>query len=165
LFMMGNTRDNHLFLQILNILNRKNYNVIAVYTTLPEEMLPKLNENLLLKKFIHSPLLINKMVDLAVIHGGRGTVYNAAYSGKPSIGIPMFIEHQYNIDNIVKMGAGLRVSYKFFKKEKLLESIETIFSNYDEFLRNAQILSKSLTKEKSELKAAKRLIEIYNEKH
>lgn len=158
LLMMGSTHSKQLYLKILETLNQTNYNIIAI-NTIPKEELPQLKENILLKKFIKSPILVNKMVDLAIIHGGRGTVYNAAYSGKPAIGIPMTIEHQYNIDNIVRHKAGLRISKKFFKDQELLNAINTIFSNYDEFLSNAQNLSKKLIRGKGEEKAVERLIE------
>ncbi|KYK21700.1 hypothetical protein AYK21_00550 [Thermoplasmatales archaeon SG8-52-2] len=160
LLMMGNTRDKKLYLNIMKALNTTNHNVIAVYTTIEEKNLPKVNENILLKKFIKSPKLVNKLVDLSIIHGGRGTVYTSAYSGKPIIGIPMYCEHQYNIDNIVTKGAGIRLSKKFFKKSDLLDAINTIFSDYDTYLKNAQKLSETLTKEPGEKKATKRLIEI-----
>lgn len=163
LLMMGNTRDITLFLNVLDALGRTNHNIIAVYTTIEEDKLPDIKENILLKKFIKSPKLVNRMVDLAIIHGGRGTVYTAAYSGKPIIGIPMYHEHQYNIDNIVNKGAGIRLSKKFFKKQDLLDAINKIFTNYDKYLKNAQDLSKKLTTVPGEEKAAKRLNEIIQE--
>ena len=100
------------------------------------------------------------MVDLAIIHGGRGTVYNAAYSGKPSIGIPFFIEQQYNIDCLVRNKAGLKISGKYFNPEKLLKAINTIFENYDIYLKNATEFSKKLSGITGEQKAVERIIEI-----
>ncbi len=163
LLLMGNTNDKELYLNILEALSQTSHNIIAVYTTIEEDRLPDVKENVLLKKFIKSPNLVNSMVDLAIIHGGRGTVYTAAYSGKPIIGIPMFSEHQYNIDNIVNKGAGLRISKKFFKKYDLLNAINTIFSDYETYLKNAQDLSKNLTTELGEKKGAQRLSEIIQE--
>ncbi len=162
---MGSSRDKLLFLSILDALNQKDYNVIAVYTTIDKEELPKVKDNILLKKFINQPILVNKMVDLAIIHGGRGTVYNAAYSGKPVIGIPMFIEQQHNINNLLRRGVGLRLSKKFFKKEDLLNAIETIFSDYNKYLKNSQDLANSLTKQSGEKKAVKRIIDIVREQN
>ena len=160
LFMMGNTRDKNLFLKILKTLNETKYNIITVYTTISEDRLPEVSDNILLKQFIKSPVQVSKNVDLLIIHGGRGTVYNAAISGKPSIGIPMFIEHQFNIDNIVRNKAGIRISKKFFKSEELIKAISTIFSNYDEYLKNARNLQNKITKENAEEKAVERIIEI-----
>lgn len=161
LFITGSFFNKQLFLRILDTLNQTNYTVIAVYTTvLKKEDLPETNDNILLKQFLPSALKINKMVDLAIIHGGRGTTYTAAYSGKPVIGIPASPEHKYNIDNLVRNGTAIRISKKFFKPEHLLDAIDTIFSNYDKFLSNAKLLVKKLSKDPGEMKAVDRLIEI-----
>ena len=163
LFIMGSSPAKKLFPKILDTLNQTDYNVIVVYTIIPDEKLFETKENILLKQFIKYPQIVNNMVDLAIIQGGRGTVYNAAYSGKPSIGIPIFIEPQYNIDNLVRRGAGLRISGKYFKPDSLLQAINTIFNNYDAFLKNAKELSTKLTRVPGEEKAAQRLVEIFNE--
>jgi UDP:flavonoid glycosyltransferase YjiC (YdhE family) len=159
LFIMGSITGK-LFINMLDILNQTDYNIIAVQTKVPSGDLPETKENILLKQFIKSPQIVNKMVDLAIITGGRGTVYNAAYSGKPSIGIPHFIEQQYNIDCLVRNGACIRISKKFFKKEELMRAINTIFDNYDEYLRNAQKLSKKLSGETGVEKAVDRIMDI-----
>jgi UDP:flavonoid glycosyltransferase YjiC (YdhE family) len=164
LLIMGSMPMKKLFIKILELLNLTNYNVIAVYTSMSTEGFPKTNENILLKEYIKSPQIVNKMVDLAIIHGGRGTVYNAAYSGKPAIGIPIHIEQQYNIDCLVRHGTGLRLSKKFFKTEDLKQAIDTIFNNYDTFLKNAQELSSKLYKGPMEEKVVKRLMDILEEK-
>jgi UDP:flavonoid glycosyltransferase YjiC (YdhE family) len=164
LFIMGSSPRRKIFFNSLDVINQTDYNTIVVYTNVPSEKLPKTKENILLKQFIKSPQIVNKMVDLAIIHGGRGTVYNVAYAGKPSIGIPTFIEQQYYIDNLVRNGAGLRISGKFFKPEELLHAIDKIFNNYDTFLKNAQELSAKLQRDLMEEKAFNRLIEILKEK-
>jgi len=158
--IMGSTGVKNLFLKIVETLNQTNYNVIAVYTNLLDKnSLPKTNENILFKEYV--PFYeVCKLVDLAIIHGGRGTVYELAYSGKPAICMPFFLEHQGNIDNLVRNNSAIRLSEKFFKPEELLESIDKIFSDYNNYLKNAQNLAKKLQKESGEEKAAKRLVEI-----
>jgi UDP:flavonoid glycosyltransferase YjiC (YdhE family) len=160
LFMMGSLPIKKLFIKISHLLSQTDYNVIIVYTSVPEEKLPINKENILLKQFIRSPQIVNKMVDLAIIHGGRGTVYNAAYSGKPSIGLPIIIEQQYNIDCLVRNGAGLRISKKFFKPQDLQKAIDTIFNNYDTYLTNAINLATKLSRDSYEERATSRIIEI-----
>jgi UDP:flavonoid glycosyltransferase YjiC (YdhE family) len=99
-----------LFLRVINFFNHTDYNVIATYTSiLNDNELPELNDNILLKKFITNIGELNQKVDLAIIHGGRGTVYTAAYSGKPAIGIPLNGEQQYNLDNLVRHGMAIRL--------------------------------------------------------
>ena len=149
-----------LFIEILKIFNKTDYNVIAVHAKISREDLPNVEENILLKQYLNRPQIVNNMVDLAIIHGGRGTVYNSAYSGKPSIGIPSFIEQQYNIDCLVRNKVCIRISSKHFKPEELLKAINTIFENYDYYLKNAKALSEKLSKEVDEEKAVNRLVQI-----
>jgi UDP:flavonoid glycosyltransferase YjiC (YdhE family) len=162
LLTMGSSLQwKELFLKILKILNETSYNVIATYTTiLKEDELPDLNDNILLKKFIPNITLLNKRVDLAVIHGGRGTVYTAAYSGKPVIGIPLHSEQQYNLDCLCRCGSAIRLSKKFFEEKDLLNAIEKIFSNYETYLHNAQNLANKLPKPEGAERAAQRIVEI-----
>jgi len=150
-----------LFLRILEIFNRTDYNVIATYTSLlKDDELPELNDNILLKKFVPYIAELNKDVDLAVIHGGRGTVYNAAYSGKPAIGIPLNGEQQFNLDNLVRHGEAIRLSKTFFTEEKFLDAIQFIFDNYDTYLKNSKALANKFQKSDGDKKAAKRISEI-----
>lgn len=150
-----------LFLNILDVLNNTNYNVIATYTNLLNDNEPaKYNDNILLKKFIPNITRLNKMVDLAIIHGGRGTVYNAAFSGKPSIGIPLNGEQQFNIDNLVKNDSSIMLSKTFFSEKKLLKAINYIFNNYKFYLENAKRLSEILKTSNSGEKGAKRIVDI-----
>jgi len=162
LLTMGSSKImKEIFLEILYTLNETNFNVIATYMDmLTENEAEKLNDNILLKKFIPNITAIHPKVDLAIIHGGRGTIYNAAYSGKPAIGIPLNGEQQYNIESLTRHGAALKVSKTFFKKENLFKAIEEILEKYDTYLKNAQTLANKLSKPKGDKKAVQRIIEI-----
>jgi UDP:flavonoid glycosyltransferase YjiC (YdhE family) len=163
LFTLGSSGSKKIYLEILKTLNKTNYNVIAVYTTiLKEDELPKLNDNILLKRFVPSIKKINENVDLAIIHGGRGTVYTAAFSGKPVIGIPMHSEQQFNIDNLVRHGSAIRLSKKYFNEKQFLLAIKKIFDNHDSYLGNAQSLKNKLQNQNGVENAVKRILEILN---
>jgi UDP:flavonoid glycosyltransferase YjiC (YdhE family) len=162
LSMGGNWFWRKFFLDVLKILNQTKYNVVAICSVLEENEIPELNDNILFKKFVPSIKKVNEMVDLAITHGGRGTVYTAAYSGKPVIGIPMMAEQQFNLDNLVRRGMAIRLSKKYFTEKKLLNSIDEIFDNYDKYLKNAQLLKNKLSEPKGAENAAKRILEIIN---
>jgi UDP:flavonoid glycosyltransferase YjiC (YdhE family) len=53
--------------------------------------------------------LIMPMVDLAVIHGGQGSVQTAVASGTPIIGFPLQTEQMFNLELIQQRGAGLNL--------------------------------------------------------
>jgi len=149
------------FLKVLKILNKTDYNVIATYTNiLNEDELPKLNENILFKKFIPNVAELNKKIDLAIIGGGRGTVYTAAYSGKPAVGIPLNGEQQYNLDCLVRHGVAKRLSFTFLQEKNLLDAIDGIFKNYDTYLKNGQDLLKKLPVPQGDKNAAKQILKI-----
>jgi len=158
---LGSSGTKELFLKILETLNETDYKVIAVYTSiLNEDELPKLNDNILLKNFVPSLKTVNQSVDLAILHGGHGTVYTAAYSGKPVIGFPMQFEQHLNLEMLVKHGTAIIASRKYFKEKNLLKNISMIFDNYNEYLKNAQKLSNSLPKSQGDKNAVKILLKI-----
>ena len=158
---MGSSGDKKLFLNILQTLNKTPYGVIAVYTNiLRDNELPELNKNIMLKKFVPSIEELHKKVDLSIIHGGQGTVYTSAYSGKPIIGFPMQAEQHLNLEKMVGHGAGLMLSKKYFNQQSLLDAISTILDNHSRFLINAQSLTQKLPKPEGDKNAVKRILEI-----
>jgi len=160
---LGSVGHEELFLNVIRALNKTNYNIVCLYTKpLDKKELSKLNDKILIKKFVPSIENIHRMVDLSIIHGGQGTAYAAAYAGKPIIGIPAQVEQHRNIEKIVGHGSGLILSKKYFSKEKLLTSINEVFSNYRKFLFNAQNLANKLPPPEGDKNAAKRIIEIQN---
>lgn len=149
------------FLKLIKILNTTTYNVIATYTTiLNENELPDTNKNILMKKYIPNITELTRNMDLAIIHGGRGTVYSTIYSETPCIGFALHTEQQSNLDNIVRHNAGIRLSKKFFDKKDFLKTIEKIFDKYENFSANTKKLKQLLPKDSGEERAAKRIMEL-----
>ena len=143
-FAMGSSGNKQLYLRALAALGRTDCNVVAAYTTiLGENELPSVQDKLLLRKVVPAEI-VNEMVDLAILHGGQGTVYTAAYSGKPVIGIPMQPEQQYNIDILVRNGSAIRLSKRHFREEALLEAIATILGDYQTYRTRAEALARGL---------------------
>ena len=160
LVSLGSSGTKKLFLDILQALNKTEFQVIAVCTSiLDDDKLPKLNNNILLTKFVPSMKNLNSLVDLAIIHGGQGTVYTAAYAGKPIIGFPMQFEQHLNLEMLVKKGMAKILSRKYFKEENLLSSIQEIFDHYNTFYENAQNLARKLSTPQGE----KNAVDILNE--
>lgn len=161
LVSLGSSGTKELFLKILNTLNKTNYNVIAIYTSvLDEKNLPKLDSNILLRKFVPSIGRANQMVDLAVIHGGQGTVYTAIYAKKPVIGFPMHIEQHVNLEKLVGHGMGIMLSKKYFNEDKLHAAINEIFNNYEKFKTNAENLARKIPPPEGDKKIAQKILEI-----
>jgi len=161
LLTMGSSGDKKFFLSILNALNKTNYRVIAIYASiLNEDELPSVNENILLMRFAPSIQKLHKKVDITIMHGGQGTVYAAAYAGKPIISFPMQFEQHLNLEKMVGHDVGFMLSRKYSKEKNLLNAIKEIFDNYDFYLKNAQILAKKLPQPEGDKNAARRIAEI-----
>jgi len=161
LLTMGSSGDKQFFRSILHALNKTNYRVIAVYASiLNENELPIVNENILLMKFVPSIQKLHKMADLTIMHGGQGTVYAAAYAGKPVVGFPMQFEQHLNLEKMIGHGVGFMLSRKYSKEKHLLNAIKEIFDNYDIYLKNAQTLAKKLPQPEGDKNAARRIAEI-----
>ncbi|UCH72263.1 MAG: glycosyltransferase family 1 protein, partial [Thermoplasmatales archaeon] len=166
LLTLGSVGHENLFLKILSVLDKSNCNVIALYSQkLEEEKISNLSNKILIKKFVPSIKKIHNMVDLSITHGGQGTVYTAAYAGKPIIGIPIQPEQNLNLEKIVGHGSGIMLSKKYFDEHKLLNALNKIFDNYDEYLANAEKLANKLPPPKGPENAAKRMIEIMEEEY
>jgi len=163
LLSLGSSGTKDIYLKILDALNQTNYNVVASHAGIfDDNFKPNYNDNILLVKYIPNIRKINELVDLAILHGGQGTVYTAVYSKKPMIGIPMHIEQHLNLERIVGHGMGLMLSKKYFTKEKLFNAINEIFNNYEKYHNNAIQLGNKMPPPEGDKKAAKRLVEIAN---
>ncbi len=154
LLTLGSSGTKTLFLKLLNVFQKTNYQVVAVYADiLSQKDLPSVTENILLKRFVPSIARINRLVDLAIIHGGEGTVLTAAYSGKPVIGFPMQFEQHLNLEMLVRKGAGVIASKKMSGSE-IKDLIEDVFSEYHKYHSNAKKIATSLSPPKGHIKAA-----------
>jgi UDP:flavonoid glycosyltransferase YjiC (YdhE family) len=156
-FAMGSSGTKEFYLRALAALARSGHSIVAAYTTiLDESELPSLGPNVLLRKFVPAEI-VNRSVDLAVLHGGQGTFYTAAYSGRPVVGIPMQPEQQYNIDILVRNGSAIRLSKRNFREEDLLGAVERILAGYGSYRARAEALAQRLPLVDGALKGAERI--------
>lgn len=84
--------------------------------------------------------LIMPMVDLAVIHGGQGSVQTAVASGTPIIGLPLQTEQMFNLELIQDHGAGLNLPLqRLDRPESIREAVRTVLSD-PSFAKNMAVL-------------------------
>jgi UDP:flavonoid glycosyltransferase YjiC (YdhE family) len=75
--------------------------------------------------------LVNEMADIAVLHGGQGTIQTAAWAGTPVVGIGFQAEQQANIDGLVRLGMAVRIPIYAVSPKRILKAIQTASkSNY-----------------------------------
>jgi UDP:flavonoid glycosyltransferase YjiC (YdhE family) len=77
----------------------------------------------------HAPAhLVNPLADIAITHGGAGTVQTAIHSGTPLVGVPMHLEQTGNLSLITRQGAGLMLSKWDLNQRSLSCALEKLLS-------------------------------------
>ena len=70
--------------------------------------------------------LVNPMADIAITHGGAGTVQTAIHAGTPLVGIPMHGEQAGNISLVERQGAGIMLPRRALNRRRLTTALETV---------------------------------------
>ena len=94
--------------------------------------------NILIKEYLPS-YKVMPLVDVAIIHGGQGSVQTAIASAVPIIGFPLQSEQNFNLKMIERHGAGIDLSLKSLKRGGLKEAVEKILAD-NSFKNNMQRL-------------------------
>ena len=106
---MGVSGSPEILREVIRIVNELNVQSLIVTTTILSELGDTASERVLLTP--HAPAhLVNPLADIAITHGGAGTVQTAIHSGTPLVGIPMQLEQTGNISLVTRQGAGLMLS-------------------------------------------------------
>ena len=69
------------------------------------------------------------MVDVAIIHGGQGSVQTAIASGTPILGIPLHVEQGLNVAMVEKHGAGIMQTKHDIDSQDIREKVERILKD------------------------------------
>lgn len=86
--------------------------------------------------------LVNPLADIAITHGGAGTVQTAIHSGTPLVGIPMHLEQTGNLSLVTRQGAGLMLSKWDLNRRSLGRALKRLLS--DASLRQNMLRLKDL---------------------
>ena len=127
-FAMGSSGQPRVIKNIVEGFHGKPYRVIAPVKSMLKGLNVKIPENVIVTDWLPADK-VNPMADISVIHGGIGTVMNAALAGKPVVGIGMQYEQEANIDCLVKKGFAVRIRKNEFTPEKLYAAIEKLLND------------------------------------
>jgi UDP:flavonoid glycosyltransferase YjiC (YdhE family) len=86
--------------------------------------------------------LVNPLADIAITHGGAGTVQTAVHSGTPLVGVPMHLEQTGNLSLVTRQGAGLMLSKWDLNRRSLGRALERLLT--DTSLRQNMLRLKDL---------------------
>lgn len=124
---MGSSAPAELFRSVIEILRSiPNVSLVCATTSLvdPDE-LGNPSDRFFATRFLPAHH-VNELADIAVIHGGQGTVQTAVWAGTPVVGVGMQWEQQANLDGLVKAGVGARLPLYGVDKSAILSAIEGV---------------------------------------
>ncbi len=102
--------------------------IIFVTTTHPRDFQPA--PNIIIKDHVPSHKIM-PLCDVAIIHGGQGSVQTAIASGTPIIGFPLQPEQNLNLQLIENHGAGFNLPFSALKNNQLQTCIQQILTEYN----------------------------------
>ena len=88
---------------------------------------------------------IMEVCDLVICHGGNGTIYQAISKGVPVIGIPTMHDQEINMDRIVDLEMGIKLSKRRIDRQGLVEAVKKVLSD-PKFLKNTRRFQKIMSK-------------------
>ena len=100
------------------------------------------------------------MADLAVIHGGIGTVMTAALAGKPVVGVGMQMEQVANLASLERLGFAIRVRKSRNPSRKVQEAIAKLLNDKSAKAKAAEF-AESVARWDGARLAAEKLVERY----
>ena len=108
-FAMGSSGLPWVVADILKSFADKPYRVVAPVKSLIDKLGDiAIPPNVIVTDWLPA-LEVNRLADIAVIHGGIGTVMTAALAGRPVVGVGMQPEQVANLSCLVRKGMAIRV--------------------------------------------------------
>lgn len=139
-FTMGSTGNPYFFEQAVEIFGNTDYQCVMTTAGLIE--LTNIPENFFVASYVPGSKIMEKC-DMVICQGGNGTIYQALQNGVPIIGIPTMHDQEFNLDQVEKLGAGIRLSELKYKPKHLTEAVTQILSQAH-FKENSLKLKKIL---------------------
>jgi UDP:flavonoid glycosyltransferase YjiC (YdhE family) len=138
---MGVSSSPQVLREVIEIVNDLGFQSVIATTTILQKDGKLDSERVLLTP--HAPAhLVNPLADIAITHGGAGTVQTAIHSGTPLVGIPMHLEQTGNLSLVTRQGAGVMLSKWDLNRFSLGRVLEGLLS--DTSLRQNMLHLKSI---------------------
>jgi UDP:flavonoid glycosyltransferase YjiC (YdhE family) len=132
----------------------------AVFCSLVHDQTFHSSKNILVVDFLPSHLVM-PLCDLAIIHGGQGSVQTAISAGIPLIGFPIQPEQNFNLKQVERHGAGFCLSLRSLRKGNLRGSMNQIL-NDDRYKKSMEQLQAWQSSRDGALEVAKAVRELIN---
>lgn len=135
---MGVSGSPEVLASVVDIVGQLDLQAVVLTTTILEDHTTNTERVLTLP---HAPAhLVNPMADIALTHGGAGTVQTAIHSGTPLLGVPAQMEQAGNISLVARQRAGLLMSRFDLNHKNLSAALEKLASkaSYSDNMRKLQ---------------------------
>jgi len=161
-FAMGSSGTPEIVARIVESFEGRLYRVIApVKFQLDQLSGVHVPANVLVTDWVPA-LQVNKLADLAVIHGGIGTVMVAALAGKPVVGVGMQMEQVANLACLERLGFAIRVGKSRDPSAKVQSAIQKLM-NDEAAKARAAAFAKTIAHWDGPRTAAETLLEHYGD--
>ncbi|MDJ0774079.1 MAG: glycosyltransferase, partial [Mastigocoleus sp. MO_167.B18] len=127
---MGVSGSPRVLRSIIDIVRGLDLRALIVTTTILDDDNNGSCDQVLVKSHVPAHL-VNPMADIAITHGGAGTVQTAIHSGTPLVGIPMHQEQAGNISLVKKQGAGIMLWKQELTKKRLTSALEMLVTDFE----------------------------------
>ena len=125
---MGVSGSPEVLRSVIDIVRDLDLRALIVTTTILQESVTESTDQVLITSHVPAHR-VNPMADIALTHGGAGTVQTAIHSATPLVGIPMHQEQAGNIAMVRKRGAGLMLWKSELTRRNLAASLEKLVSD------------------------------------
>ncbi len=124
---MGSSGASDVFATVVRALRRDPACSVVVATTnlIDPEAFGPAADNFAAVPFLPAHL-VNELVDVAVTHGGQGTVQTAVWAGTPVVGVAFQWEQQANLDALARRGAAVRIPLYAVTERAVLRAVAAL---------------------------------------
>ena len=122
---MGSSANRDILKTVIESFDDTPYTVIAPIKAHIQNLRISIPKNVLVYDWLPAPK-VNPLADIAVIHGGQGTVQTACSAGTPFVGIGLQPEQESNIDAIVRHGSAIRIRKRRLSRRSLLDAVDQL---------------------------------------
>jgi len=131
---MGVSGSPEVLRSVIGIISELDLQALVVTTTILGEEVRSASDRVMLVPHVPAHL-VNPLADIALTHGGAGTVQTAIHSGTPLLGVPMQGEQVGNILLVTRQGAGIMLSRLDLTRRKLTAALEKLVTD-DSYRQN-----------------------------
>ena len=134
LLTMGSSGEKRYFLEAVKALARGGFRAVVVVqpticTIAEVRASVAIPDSIYLTDSFVPAHQVSPLADVAIIHGGQGTVQTTVAAGTPFVGVGMQAEQQTNLDNLALRGAGIRIARRNWSAEAVRAALDSVLDN------------------------------------